>query len=266
MVYYEYQQRSLQRWVLTWISSNSRLTSLKISYEIGIHRQFLSIPITIGYCTDLPQPIVINRYRSTTSPSWRHTIKKIRTFNTPLSRTWWSSRNKTSNTKAVFRFLMAGGFVSGWPCANPTLPRGMTFWVAMSIAPDPRSQVLSTYSRIRVYNGSLRCWSSNGDRRKGQLTLSLLRGPKDTPASAGLWMQLSQIDTRRVWKYVQVWWAQVFSFFTPSAGGLQKKKKCCAKTSSFQVRERGRAVWPKTRTLTDGIATGRDPRWPLLKR
>ena len=34
IVYYKYQQRSLQRWVLTRNSSNSRLTSLKYFYKI----------------------------------------------------------------------------------------------------------------------------------------------------------------------------------------------------------------------------------------
>ena len=39
IVYYNYQQRSLQRWVLTRNSSNSRLTSLKYFYEMDDEQQ-----------------------------------------------------------------------------------------------------------------------------------------------------------------------------------------------------------------------------------
>ena len=40
---------------------------------------------------------------------------------------------------------------------------------------------------------------------KGQLARSLPRELKDTPASAGLQIQLSYLDTRYAWTYVEVW-------------------------------------------------------------
>ena len=57
-----------------------------------------------------------------------------------------------------------------------------------------RAQSL-TLPKIYVEDGGLRSWSRNDGRRQGQLALSLPRELKDTPASAGLRIQLSYIDT-----------------------------------------------------------------------
>ena len=105
----------------------------------------------------------------------------------------------------------------GWVCASSTLRGRMTFPIAM-IAMIAISMIainiiamISTptwspgvgsdrRTHASTYNGSLRRWSSNGDRRYGQLGLSLPRELKGTQPiityhSAGSRIKLSTIDT-----------------------------------------------------------------------